>query len=518
MRYTAGGAQRLDDLIHYRGVLNTPGIVRTHELQRLVSYGIGSSLPFIVSFPGWRGPTVLGLCLTMWLWTVFRLVTGRQVNTFILAHIDLFAAGLAIAVGTASGPITIVATLAIDAAIIATFKASTSILASAALAAGMPGILVAVALDLTTGSGTGLQAALILIAIALALSSFIIGVIAVEARELRRRLGRRETQLSAVLEVTPVVLAAVDDDMRVTTLAGHFDAWDEFGTGIIEPDSPLAVIVSLARSQGLASGDLPMADRTFNVTCDASTSDEVLLTVYDVTERIEVQRRLEEVVRSKDQFIAAVSHELRTPLSSVVGFSELLDDEMESDNPLQPMVKEVVEQSAEMAAIIDDLLIAARASFESVPTQPRDIDLHTEAANVVETMEARLSKSPTCFLGEVSAHADPIRVHQIIRNLLTNADRYGGKVIKVTTTEAADAAILRVEDSGPPLPSGRRDAIFEPYESSGPVRGQPAAIGLGLAVSRTLAELMGGSLEYDHIDGWSVFELRLPLTNGVAAE
>lgn len=174
------------------------------------------------------------------------------------------------------------------------------------------------------------------------------------------------------------------------------------------------------------------------------------------------------------------------------------------------MIGEVADQSAEMAAIIDDLLVAARSSFEAVPTAPRTIDLSAEAAAVAESIAPRLLKRPEFELPAVAAYADPIRVRQIIRNLLTNADRYGGNRVQMATARTEQGAVLEMRDNGRPLPPDLRERIFEPYESSGPVRGQPAAIRLGLAVSRTLAELMGGSVTYTHDGEWSSFVLILP--------
>jgi signal transduction histidine kinase len=216
-------------------------------------------------------------------------------------------------------------------------------------------------------------------------------------------------------------------------------------------------------------------------------------------------------MRSKDQFIAAISHELRTPLSAVLGFAEEIRAEMASGDPLRTMVDVVADQSAEMAAIIEDLLVNARTSFEGVPLTPHPIGLADEAAAVVETIGPRLTKLVNRQLDPVEAFADPIRVRQIVRNLLTNADRYGGEKIEIGTYREGTEAVLEISDTGNPLPPALRERIFEPYESSGPVGGQPAAIGLGLAVSRTLAELMSGTLEYRYRDGWSVFELRLPM-------
>ena len=128
-------------------------------------------------------------------------------------------------------------------------------------------------------------------------------------------------------------------------------------------------------------------------------------------------------------------------------------------------------------------------------------------------MGSRLSKDPDHELAEAVAFADPIRVRQILRNLLTNADRYGGDDVVIRTLQDQHNAVVQIRDSGDPLADEIRERIFLPYESSGPVGGQPAAIGMGLAVSRTLAELMKGSLEYRYEDGWSVFEFRLPVSH-----
>jgi signal transduction histidine kinase len=279
----------------------------------------------------------------------------------------------------------------------------------------------------------------------------------------------------------------------------------------VAESSDVAAIVSAAARGEQVIRDVAIEDRVFSVTADPGTGGSVLLTAYDITERAEAKSRLEAIMRSKDQFIAAVSHELRTPLAAVLGFAEEVRDEMVDTDPLRSMVEVIADQSAEMAAIIEDLLVVARSSFDSVPLAPRPISLDTEAITVTDAISPRLTKAPQRRLGSVKAFADPIRVRQIVRNLLTNADRYGGDEVVVHTRTEDSTAILEVRDNGDALQPELRERIFEPYESSGPVGGQPAAIGLGLAVSRTLAELMSGTLKYRHEDGWSVFELRLPV-------
>jgi signal transduction histidine kinase len=106
-------------------------------------------------------------------------------------------------------------------------------------------------------------------------------------------------------------------------------------------------------------------------------------------------------------------------------------------------------------------------------------------------------------------------VRQIIRNLLTNALRYGGPNIEVVMSSTAGARAVAVIDDGAGISQADRERVFVAYERAHHAEGQPGSVGLGLTVSRTLAELMGGSLTYG-FDGRSVFTLEL--SRDVAAE
>jgi signal transduction histidine kinase len=110
----------------------------------------------------------------------------------------------------------------------------------------------------------------------------------------------------------------------------------------------------------------------------------------------------------------------------------------------------------------------------------------------------------------VTAWADGHRVRQIVRNLLTNAARYGGPDVRISCGGGAGIAWIKVSDNGEAIPETDRERIFESYESAHESGGQPASVGLGLSVSRQLAGLMGGGLEYEHSDGESTFTLTLP--------
>lgn len=237
---------------------------------------------------------------------------------------------------------------------------------------------------------------------------------------------------------------------------------------------------------------------------DIPGAHRVLVMVNDVTARARAKRRLERALESKDQFIASVSHELRTPLAAVVGMTAML---LEGDT-LHPADRELLEiasqQSNEMAHIIEDLLVAARADARSLTVIPEVIDPAEAATNVVNGYSVTVSNPDG-----VLAWADPVRLRQILRNLVTNAQRYGVEPVDVTVRSDGDLVAIEVSDHGDPIPESARTAIFDPYERVDPEGGLTASVGLGLAVSRTLARLMDGDLQYRH-DGRSVFSVTVP--------
>ncbi len=112
---------------------------------------------------------------------------------------------------------------------------------------------------------------------------------------------------------------------------------------------------------------------------------------------------------------------------------------------------------------------------------------------------------------DLRAVGDPVRVRQIIRNLLSNAIRYGGDRIMVDIVALEGNVLLAVSDNGPGIPSSEQERIFEAYAIAHDPGSQPSSVGLGLAVARRLARLMEGSLTYERTGNISVFELHLPL-------
>ena len=230
--------------------------------------------------------------------------------------------------------------------------------------------------------------------------------------------------------------------------------------------------------------------------------------------RLADSAKLQDMITAKDEFVASVSHELRTPLTAVVGFAEELRDgfDVMTSSESKELIELITDQSLEVAHIVEDLLVVTRLGTDSLTLVSSEIDALFEAYQVVRSLGMADVVSVT---GEPHGHAlaDAGRYRQVVRNLLTNARRYGGRLVVIEAAYSADSAVITVKDNGEGVPQERWEQIFEPYERATNSTANPASVGLGLTVSRKLTRLMGGELLYRYRDGWSEFELRLPISS-----
>ncbi len=239
----------------------------------------------------------------------------------------------------------------------------------------------------------------------------------------------------------------------------------------------------------------------------------VVIAMVDITDLRRAEHRLQELVTSKDQFIASVSHELRTPLTAVVGLTHELRHHHASFSPSekQEFMELIADQAADVANIVEDLLVAARADIGTVTVSPVEIDVAETVRSVAEFLgkgyHPEFVLPPDRSLRVV---ADEVRVRQILRNLLSNAQRYGGDDVVVRAGQDVGRVWIEVADNGAGVPEEERERIFEPYATAHRVSGVTAAVGLGLTVSRQLARLMSGELSYRYESGESSFRLSLP--------
>lgn len=244
------------------------------------------------------------------------------------------------------------------------------------------------------------------------------------------------------------------------------------------------------------------------------TTQLVGWTRREIRERVEeleeTQAHLERLVRAKDEFIASVSHELRTPLTAVIGLAEELrgEDGLIDDDEREELVSVIADQAIDVGHIVEDLLVAARSDIGTVSVKASAVDVGAEIRQIAgtspESAQPHLDIDPS-----VVASADEHRFRQIMRNLLSNAARYGGQAIAVSA-RSGDEVVIEVSDDGDGIPEELRETVFEPYETAHPSSGVTGSVGLGLTVSRRLARLMGGDLTYRRKGRKTVFRLTLP--------
>ncbi|MES2860397.1 MAG: ATP-binding protein [Pseudomonadota bacterium] len=241
----------------------------------------------------------------------------------------------------------------------------------------------------------------------------------------------------------------------------------------------------------------------------------------------EQARALTSASQAKSDFLAGMSHELRTPLNAVIGFSELMRMNAAAE-PLTRRQAQAVEQilasGQHLLALIEEVLDLARIEAGKLSMSVERVDPQLVVRQVCDNLRpqaeaARVTlraPAPTAGLGVV---ADRTRLRQVLINLVSNAIKYnreGGDVL-VEVRQTASGVALSVHDTGVGIPEGRMGELFQPFNRLGRETSDVAGTGIGLAVSRRLAEAMEGRLEAASEAGQgSTFTLHLPVARPAA--
>ena len=239
----------------------------------------------------------------------------------------------------------------------------------------------------------------------------------------------------------------------------------------------------------------------------------------------EARNQAEEASQLKTAFLATVSHELRTPLNGIIGFADLLQCELQ--DPEQAEYAKIIHGSGvKLLAQVNDIIDLTRVQSGEVEPVTEAVDLPTlirEALQSQETalkekrLEARLDglEAPVPTL-----YSDPVCIRQILNRLLDNAVKFTPSG-SVTIAVASDAQEIRitVSDTGPGIPVECHEAVFEKFKQLEHfLTRHHGGIGLGLALSRQLASLLGGRISLRSASGEGAhFTLHLPLREAPAA-
>ena len=227
-----------------------------------------------------------------------------------------------------------------------------------------------------------------------------------------------------------------------------------------------------------------------------------------------------EANRAKSDFLALLSHEFRTPLQAIFGYTELLEREIHGPlTQAQRRDLERIQQSQQLllgliTAILDFARIESGQAIEMhlAPIALNEILLNIEGLvrSQLETKELRYQYR--CSNASIAARADAAKMQQIVLNLLANAIRFTpfGGSISLECESEPDAVAIRVIDSGIGIPLDKLEAVFQPFAQIRPRDTSSNGTGLGLPISRRLANAMGGSLTaVSDLGKGSAFTLRL---------
>jgi signal transduction histidine kinase/CheY-like chemotaxis protein len=256
---------------------------------------------------------------------------------------------------------------------------------------------------------------------------------------------------------------------------------------------------------------------------DRRTAEELARRVASAAENSRLYREVREAGLAKDRFLAVLSHELRTPLTPVLlAVSAILDGDAPSDRPTLEMVRRNVELETRL---IDDLLDVARIGRGSLRIDLEILDAHEAIRRAVEICRettAGLSVVLDLSPGACHVRADPARLLQVLWNLIHNAAKFtpasgtltiGTSVEPVSRMNSSGVLIVEFRDTGEGFEPDQSERIFRPFEQgTHGLRGRQEGLGLGLAISRSIAEAHGGRLTASSPgpDGGSTFRLSLP--------
>ncbi len=267
---------------------------------------------------------------------------------------------------------------------------------------------------------------------------------------------------------------------------------------------------------------------------ESGTVREVMLIHNDVTDQVAAEWQLKNAKEAaeaaslmKSEFLANMSHEIRTPLSSILGFAEVLKrDEITADDRKKYL--EIIQRNGRsLTQILNDVLDLSQVEAGTTKVHSATVVIQDLVADVVNLFAVE-HKKRGLFLNlsiesgaPKSIHTDPVRARQILVNLVGNAIKFttqGGVTVHVKATEAGSPLEIAVRDTGIGIPPECHDQLFQAFSQiDNSSTRQFAGTGLGLALSKRLAQLLGGDIVLAESvpGGGCTFVLRLPTQTGL---
>lgn len=225
-------------------------------------------------------------------------------------------------------------------------------------------------------------------------------------------------------------------------------------------------------------------------------------------------KKLETALRSRDDFLSIASHELKTPMTSLRLNTQMLIRKLPEETKFGRVLTSMEGQIHRLNKLVDDLLDSTRIRSGKLSLSKENVDFSGLVKEAVEHIKPELTKQ-SCELSlqippHVNLECDPLRIEQIVTNLLSNVARYApDSQVSVSVDEVPKKVRLVVEDKGPGIPANELPMIFNRFERGS--QETVAGLGLGLFIVKEIVELHGGTITVDSATGnGSKFTVELP--------
>ncbi len=244
-----------------------------------------------------------------------------------------------------------------------------------------------------------------------------------------------------------------------------------------------------------------------------------ILSITDVSELAEAQRRAEEAARTKSDFLANMSHEIRTPMNAIVGISEILLHDESLRDMHRKYVHDIKMSADSLLTIINDILDISKLEAGKLLLSPTPFDFRQFMDNICSLTKYLAAEKALSFAFEIEGRmpecirADDVRLRQVLVNILGNAVKFtddGEVSLRLTVTE--DDLRFDISDTGVGIKREDMAFLFQPFRQIDTTRDRKVkGTGLGLSISKNIVELMGGTISAESEPGrGSVFTVVVP--------
>ncbi len=330
----------------------------------------------------------------------------------------------------------------------------------------------------------------------------------------------RDAAFGAGLCVLAEEVIATADLSRLREMLQRQPPWSDLPMlVVIRPDSSLEDVL---RAIGPVANLTPLT-RPFRIQTLVSAARTLLRARQRQYEARDMMHRLAESDRRKTEFLALLGHELRNPLAAISVAAHLLESSPQEEESARRALGVIERQTGNLARMVDDLLDVSRITSGKFALRRQPVDLAEICEHVREILEGVARSGQVGLLislpeGPTIVEGDPVRLEQIVSNLLGNAIKYTpeGGTVSLTLGREGHEAVLCVRDDGIGIAPEILETIFEPFVQAHPATGRSrGGLGLGLALVRDLVAMHGGkvSASSDGNGRGSAFTVRLALSD-----